>query len=215
MVEKMRERPEMAGTAVVMLTSAGQRGDAARCRSLGIGGYLSKPVRQAELRHAITAVLGRAGSLEQAPKLVTRHSMREQRNALRILLAEDNTINQKLAVHLLEKKGNSVTVVGDGAQAVAESERTVFDLILMDVQMPTMDGLEATAAIREREKCSGRHLPIIAMTACAMSGDRDRCLEAGMDGYVSKPIRMEELNQAIEGLHLGAAELPLEPAVPS
>jgi CheY-like chemotaxis protein len=116
-----------------------------------------------------------------------------------VLLAEDNTINQKLAVRLLEKRGHSVVVAGNGREALTALERESYDVVLMDVQMPEMDGFEATAAIRAREKESGRRLPIIAMTAYAMKGDRERCLAAGMDGYVSKPLQPRELFEAVEG----------------
>jgi len=198
LVEKIREHPEMAGTTIVMLTSAGQRGDAARCRNLGIVGYLPKPIRQAELRDAIADVLGRGPSEAAAPELVTRHTLREQRRGLRILLAEDNAVNQKLAIRALEKFGHVVSVACDGEQALAALEESTFDLILMDVQMPKLDGFETTRAIRERELGTQLHRPIIAMTAYAMKGDREKCLAAGMDAYVSKPIRADELLEAID-----------------
>jgi PAS domain S-box-containing protein len=199
-VEKIKEHAELAGTTIIMLTSAGQRGDAARCRNLGVAAYLSKPVRRAELRHAITSVLNRAPGESEAPQLVTRHMLREQRRSSRILLAEDNVVNQKLVVRLLEKHGHSISVACDGEEALAALQRSTFDLVLMDVQMPNMDGFEATAAIREREKGTHRRQPIIAMTAHAMKGDRERCLAAGMDGYLAKPIRAIELLEAIRAV---------------
>ena len=181
-----------------MLASAGQPGDAARCRQSGIAAYLAKPVRQVELREAISQVLS-PESRPNKPRLVTRHSLREGKAAaLRILLAEDNVVNQTLAKRLLEKRGHTVVVAGSGREALAAVEQQPFDLVLMDVHMPEMDGLEATSAIRENEKVTRTHLPIIAMTACAMKGDRDRCLQAGLDTYVSKPIHAEELLEAIE-----------------
>ncbi len=132
--------------------------------------------------------------------MITRHTLRENRRRLRILLAEDNPVNQKVAVRMLEKRGHNVTVASNGAEAVAAVAAGEFDLVLMDVQMPEMDGFEATAAIREQERETGRHLPIIAMTAHAMEGDREKCLAAGMDGYVAKPVASRELFAVIEGL---------------
>ena len=199
-VEKIKERAELAGTTIVMLTSAGQRGDAARCRNLGVAAYLSKPVRQAELRHAIESVLNRAPGDPEPAQLVTRHTLREQRRGSSILLVEDNAVNQKLVVRLLEKHGHLISVASDGEEALAVLQRSTFDLILMDVQMPKMDGFEATAAIREKEKGTHLHQPIIAMTAHAMKGDREKCLAAGMDGYLSKPIHAMELLAAIDAL---------------
>jgi CheY-like chemotaxis protein len=186
------------GSSLIMLTSAGQMGDAARCRELGISGYLGKPIRQQELMDAITCIL--KNEPMDKPQLVTRHSLRESRSRARILLAEDNAINQKLALRLLEKRGYIVAVAETGHEAVQALEKERFDLILMDIQMPEMNGLEATAAIREKEKISGAHIPIIAMTANALKGDEELCLAAGMDGYISKPIRTEELFATIETL---------------
>ena len=129
---------------------------------------------------------------------MTKHSLREGRNRIRVLLAEDNAVNQKLATRLLEKHGYEVTVAGDGRAALHELERGAFDLVLMDVQMPAMDGFEATAAIRETEKSTGVHIPIIAMTAHSLKGDEERCIAGGMDAYVSKPIRTHDLFATIE-----------------
>jgi signal transduction histidine kinase/DNA-binding response OmpR family regulator len=195
--ESIRHDPSLAGATIMMLTSAGHIGDAARCRELGISAYLVKPIRQGELLNAICAV--RTNSPQQTiDHLVTKHSLREERHRNRILLAEDNLVNQKLALRLLEKRGFEVTVVGDGRAALDALEKGTFDAILMDVQMPDMDGFEATAAIREKEKSTGAHIPIIAMTAHALKGDEQRCLAAGMDAYVSKPIRTAELFKIIE-----------------
>jgi PAS domain S-box-containing protein len=198
LAESIKRNPEWKSATIMMLSSAGQRGDAKRCRELGIAAYLTKPVRQAELLDAILTALGTKPIKEATPALVTRHSLREAGNHLRILLAEDNAVNQVLAVRLLEKRGHAVTVTGNGKEALAALENNTFDLVLMDVQMPEMDGFEATAAIREKEKASGRHLPVIAMTAHAMAGDRERCLEAGMDDYISKPIRPQELSDLLK-----------------
>jgi two-component system, sensor histidine kinase and response regulator len=143
------------------------------------------------------------GTHEQngAIPLITRFSLHDGRDpaaSLRLLLAEDNAVNQRLAVRLLEKRGHHVVVAGNGAEALAALEKQQFDLVFMDVQMPEMDGLEATAVIREKEKASGRHQPIIALTAHAMKGDREKCLAGGMDGYLTKPIRPQELDEILE-----------------
>jgi two-component system sensor histidine kinase/response regulator len=183
-----------------MLTSAGHRGDAEKCKKLGVAAYLLKPIRQSELREAIAQVLGAREQTGAIP-LVTRYSLQDARDpaaVLRILVAEDNAVNQRLIVRLLEKRGHRVVVAADGRQAVEALERESFDLVLMDVQMPEVDGLQATAAIREKEKSSGKHQSIVALTAHAMSGDRDRCLAAGMDDYLKKPIRPQELDQILE-----------------
>jgi len=192
-VKVIRQRPALAGTPILMLTSAGQRGDAARRRELGISAYLTKPVNQSQLVESIQAALGGQGAESAAPAPIPRQSFCAGEPKLRVLLAEDNEVNQKLALRLLEKQGHSAVVVGTGRAALEALEAQEFDLVLMDVQMPDMDGLEATAAIREREKGNGKHVPIIAMTAHAMAGDQERCLAAGMDGYVSKPISGQAL----------------------
>ena len=198
-----QEGPELAGATLVMLTSAGRQGDGARCRELGIAAYLMKPISQSELLEAILAGLGTPSADPDRLQVVTRHSLRESRPKLRILLAEDNSVNQLVAARLLEKRGHTVVIAGNGREALAaldEPGSGGFDLVLMDVQMPEMDGFEATGIIRAREKSSGTHLPIIAMTAHTMKGDEERCLAAGMDGYVSKPIQVEQLFAAIGGI---------------
>jgi len=197
LVKQIQECSELAGTTVVMLTSIGQKGDASRCRQLGIAAYLMKPARQNELLETLCRVLQKSPNTEP-PMLITRHTLREERGRLQILLAEDNAVNQMLAVRLLEKRGYLVTVVGNGRGALAALEKQSYDVILMDVQMPEMDGFEATAAIRKNEAGGVRRTPIIAMTAHALKGDQERCLAAGMDGYVSKPIRPADLFAAIE-----------------
>jgi signal transduction histidine kinase/CheY-like chemotaxis protein len=199
LAEEIRKNPRFSGTAIMMLTSAGQRGDAARCREMGLEGYLTKPVSQSELLDAVLRVAGLKRS-ERKPALVTRHSLREAVRSLRILLAEDNAVNQFLATRLLEKQCHHVVTVGNGRAALERLEKETFDLILMDIQMPEMDGFEATAAIRKQEESTGKHLPIVAMTAHAMEGDRERCLAAGMDAYMSKPIHAKDLMDAIENL---------------
>jgi PAS domain S-box-containing protein len=199
LAEEIRKDPQLSSTTILMLTSAGQSGDAARCRALGLEGYLTKPVSQSELLEAVLRVAGTKPPAAK-PALVTRHSLREERKSLRILLAEDNPVNQLLTLRVLEKHGHTVITAGNGRAALERLENGDFDLILMDIQMPEMDGLEATAAIRKDEGPAGKRLPIIAMTAHAMDGDRERCLAAGMDGYISKPIRAEDLIDAIDKL---------------
>jgi two-component system, sensor histidine kinase and response regulator len=199
LIERIRQRPELSTATIMMLTSAGHRGDAARCLELGVAAYLLKPIRQSELREAIARVLG-AREQDGALPLITRFSVQDARDPsafLRVLLAEDNAVNQRLAVRLLEKRGHRVTVAGNGREALEALEKESFDLVFMDVQMPEMDGLEATAAIREKEKTSGGHQPIIALTAHAMKGDREKCLAGGMDGYLAKPIRPQELEEIL------------------
>jgi signal transduction histidine kinase/CheY-like chemotaxis protein len=199
-VETIKGQPHPSTATIMMLTSGGQRGDSARCSELGIAAYLLKPVRQSELREAIARVLGAGEPVNTAPML-TRDSLVDGRDpacALQILLAEDNPINQKLATRLLEKRGHQVTVTGNGKEALAALAERAYDLVLMDVQMPEMDGLEATRALREREKITGTHQPVVAMTALAMKGDRERCIEAGMDGYLTKPIRQQELDELLD-----------------
>lgn len=182
---------------IMMLTSGGQRGDAARCEELGIAAYLTKPLRQAELREAIIRVLYARGL---AVPLVTRYSLPDKVSlfkSLRILLAEDNRVNQKIALRLLEKRGHHLVLAVNGKEALEALAQASFDLVLMDVHMPDMDGIEATIAIREKEKSTGLHQPVVAMTALAMKGDRERCLAAGMDGYLSKPIDLQQLDDLL------------------
>jgi two-component system sensor histidine kinase/response regulator len=198
LAERIKEDPQFAGASILMLSSAGQRGDAARCRQIGISGYLTKPISQPELRQAIEGAL--ASREEHRPALVTRHSLRENRRRLRVLVAEDNAVNQRVAARILERAGHSVVIANNGREALAALENEGIDLILMDVQMPEMDGVEATTVLREREKLTGAHLPVIALTAHAMKGDREHCLSAGMDGYVSKPLRSSELLEAIDAI---------------
>jgi PAS domain S-box-containing protein len=200
LIERIRQRPEFSATIIMMLTSSGHRGEAARCQELGVTAYLLKPVRQSELREAIARVLGGREKKGAVP-LITRYSLGdaiEPLTPLRVLVAEDNAVNQRLAMRLLEKRGYLVTVTANGREALEALANQTFALVFMDVQMPEMDGFEATAAIREREKYNGTHLPIIALTAHAIKGDRERCLLAGMDGYLSKPIRPQELDEVLE-----------------
>ncbi len=202
LVERLKANPVSSSPTIMMLTSGGQRGDAQKCQELGIAAYLLKPVRQSELREAIIRVLSSRDSKESA-LMVTRSSLREpseSRKTLKVLLAEDNLVNQRLAARLLEKRNHSVTVVSNGKEALAALDAEAYDLVLMDIQMPEMDGFEATAILRRREKATGKHQQVIAMTALAMNGDKERCFAAGMDGYLSKPIRQQELDEALDSL---------------
>ena len=200
LAEYIKGHPSCRSATMMMLSSAGQRGDAKRCRELGVAAYLTKPVRQSELMDTILTALGTRAKSEAKPALVTRHTLRESQNRLRVLLAEDNAVNQLVALRLLERFGHTVTVAANGKKAVEAWEKGGFDAILMDVQMPEMDGWEATQAIREKERSTGLHVPIIAMTAHAMKGDDERCFAAGMDDYLTKPIRTEELMTALENV---------------
>jgi len=204
--------PELRGTKIILLTSGGQRGDAARCREIGVAAYLTKPVSAAELGAAVASVLGAGPTADPAQPPITRHTLRENLPGLRILVAEDNPVNQQLVRRLLEKNHHEVVIVDDGQKAVAAVERERFDLVLMDVQMPEMDGLEATVAIRNLEKTSGKHQRIVAMTAHAMNGDRERCLTAGMDGYVAKPIRLNELAELLDSVRAASNAITDEPS---
>jgi signal transduction histidine kinase/DNA-binding response OmpR family regulator/HPt (histidine-containing phosphotransfer) domain-containing protein len=204
LAEKIKDR--YADVTIMMLTSLDESGDAAHCRRLGINGYLVKPVSPSQLLDSITRALQLASQPKPCPVLPLVLPRCPQQPELRILLAEDNTINQVVAVEMLKELGHTVVVANDGKEALAALARGPFDLVLMDVQMPEMDGFEATAAIRAQEtNLAGdpagiRHLPIIAMTALAMKGDRERCLAKGMDGYVAKPIQQEQLAAAIAGV---------------
>jgi len=193
---QLQEHPDWVGATIMMLTSADQLGDGLRCRNLGISGYLVKPVRQSELLSKI------CNSLKSAPKNngIARQPGHKIAGDTRVLVAEDNPVNQTLVRRLLEKRGYSIVVVGDGRAALSALEQGNFDIVLMDVQMPDMDGFAATAAIREQEQTTGRHIPIVAMTAHALKGDPERCLAEGMDAYVSKPIRTDELFLTLERL---------------
>ena len=212
--ERIRQQPKLISTTIMMLSSGGQRGDASRCRKLGITAYLFKPFKQSELLEAMLIALGCQPAEATKPPLITRHALRERRPALSVLVAEDNLVNQRLAVRLLEKRGHTVEVAANGQKALAALEKQSFDVVLMDVQMPEVDGFQATAAIREREKTTGKHLRIIAMTAHAMEGDRDKCLAAGMDGYIPKPIQAKEMFDAIEEHRLPGIARGNTPEVP-
>jgi PAS domain S-box-containing protein len=199
LIERIRQTPELTTATVMMLTSAGHRGDAERCKGLGVSAYLMKPIRPSELHQAIARVVGAREQNDTIP-LVTRFSLNREHvptAGLRILLAEDNLVNQRLATRLLEKRGHRVLVAANGREALAALEQESYDLVLMDIQMPEMNGMEATARIREKEKLTGGHQAIVALTAHAMKGDQELCLAGGMDGYLTKPIRAQDLDQIL------------------
>jgi CheY-like chemotaxis protein len=181
----------------MMLSSADLPGDAARCRQLGVAAYLAKPIKQSELLNTILRVLGAPAVEAEQAASADEQLIGKAVRPLRVLVVEDNLVNQKVAVRLLEHGGHTVLLATNGREAVDVVARYEFDVVLMDVQMPEMDGFEATAAIRERERTNGAHLPIIAMTADAMKGDAERCLAAGMDAYIAKPIHSSTLFNVI------------------
>ncbi len=215
--ERLKEKPHLGHSMVIMLTSAGMRGEGARCRALGIRAYLPKPARRADLLEAMRLILsspaapsGGTKDASDAVGLVTVHTLRERRTRLHVLVAEDNSVNQTLARRLLEKRGHTVVVAENGRAALDALDRETFDLILMDVQMPVLGGLEAASCIRERERAagSGARIPIIALTANAMAGDRERCIESGMDEYLTKPIQARDLFATIERVMAGSEVKP-------
>ena len=195
LIRRIRQDPMLPQTAIMMLSSANLSQDAEICRRLGVTVYLTKPVTRTELLRAILKALGDAPPRQGAPV-----EPRQSSRSFHILVAEDNLVNQKLIERLIRKQGHEVALAADGCEVLAALERQSFDLILMDVQMPNMDGLAATASIRALEKATGAHVPILAMTAHAMKGDRETCLAAGMDGYLSKPVNPRELLNAIDHL---------------
>ena len=200
LVELIKQDSRLANAGIVVLASAGQRGDAVRSRHLGLAAYLTRPVGQAELLKAIFLVLELAPQGGAPLSEVPQQSVPDNKRMLRFLVAEDNLVNQMIVVRQLQKRGHSVEVASDGLEALRIFKLGNCDLVLMDVQMPHMDGFEATTAIREIEKTQGGHFPIIAMTAHALKGDRERCLAAGMDGYISKPFQIDRLLKEIEKL---------------
>jgi CheY-like chemotaxis protein len=205
LVEQIRRRPAFSGCAVIFLAGANQPLETARNQALAITRCLLKPVKQSELLDALAQTVGAA----PAPASAVIAAPPAPSRALRILLAEDGLVNQRVALSMLERRGHTVVVANNGREALAALEREPFDLVLMDVQMPEMDGLEAAAVIRQRERQSGGHIPIVATTADAMQGDRQRCLDAGMDDYLSKPIHADALYAMID------AHPAVPPAPPS
>jgi two-component system sensor histidine kinase/response regulator len=201
LTQEIRRRPEFDTATVMLLSSGGHSGDAARCEQLRIAAYLLKPVRESELRSAVARALG-AISENKMPlaEPALPRGANESRDVLKILIAEDNPVNQLLLTRLLVKRGHTVKVAANGRLAleILDSEAQPFDLLFMDVQMPEMDGMEATRALRAKEAATGGHLTLIGVTAHALEGDKERCLQAGMDGYLSKPIRVEELDGVLQ-----------------
>jgi len=208
LAEAIKQNPDWRTATVMMLSSAGQRGDAIRCLELGVAAYLTKPVRQVELLDAILIALGTRAENKISPVLVTRHTVRESRNRLHILLVEDNAVNQLVALRLLEKCGHTVGVAANGKKALEALDKESYDVVLMDVQMPEMNGWEATQAIRKKEMTTGMHIPIVAMTAHAMKGDEEQCRAAGMDAYLTKPIHRKELISLLEEIGDRRANVP-------
>ena len=219
LAEKMQTRiklnAEAAEPTVLMLTSGGLPGEANRCREVGISAYLLKPVLKDDLLAAIRAALSQhRAETDETPALVTRHTLRESARKLRVLVAEDNAVNQAVILRVLQKMGHMAVLAQNGKEALALASAEKFDLVFMDVQMPEMDGMAATAAIRENEKQNGAtHLPIFAMTAHAMKGDRERCLAAGMDGYLTKPVRFSDIEHTLSSAVLPPM-VPSKPAMP-
>jgi two-component system, sensor histidine kinase and response regulator len=199
LAKQIQNYPGLVQTTIMMLASTDQLGDASLCLELGISAYLVKPVRQSDLLNLICKTLQHLPPYrdQRAP---ASSIPRSATSPLRVLIAEDNLVNQTLGRRLLEKRGYSVSVAGDGRDALAAMDKECFDIVLMDIQMPGMDGFETTAAIRQQEQLTGTHIPIVAMTAHAFKGDQERCLAGGMDAYISKPIRQQELYATIERL---------------
>jgi PAS domain S-box-containing protein len=227
LVQRVRAQSDAFVPIIMMLASGDRPGDISRCEQLHVAAYLLKPIKPSELFDAVVLALGIASPEEEMPEAPAKGPATTR--PLRILLAEDSLVNQKLVRALLERRGHSVVVANNGHEAVSAFAVQRFDLVLMDIQMPEMDGLEATEAIRRSERHSGIHTPIVAMTAHVLQGDRERCLEAGMDEYLSKPVRARRLFEAIEAMVGGpsgqpaaapaeappAGDLPAKPAAPA
>jgi two-component system, sensor histidine kinase and response regulator len=209
LVARIRNSPHLTEAVVMMLTSGAQAGDTQRCRDLGIRVHVTKPVRRTDLRSAIVKAMARPHrprvDAQQAALGVASAAAPRDGSSMLILLAEDNLVNQRVALRILEKEGHRVVVANNGVEALKALDGQDFDAVLMDLQMPEMGGFEATAKIRERERglpgASATHIPIIAMTAHAMAGDRERCLESGMDDYISKPVRASALIELVAKYH--------------
>jgi CheY-like chemotaxis protein len=197
LAELIKRDSELSSAILILFSSGGLRGDSQKCRQTGISAYLTKPIRQSELIHAIVTVLGKK-TPSKPVELVTRYSLQQRAPSLRILLLDDNLMDQKSALRLLEKRGHQVVLADNGSQALELFERDHFTLVLMDLHMPEKDGLEIAAALREMEGKGHPHVPIVAMTSHPAKGDRERCIEAGMNGYIMKPIRPHELWDEID-----------------
>jgi CheY-like chemotaxis protein len=211
LAERIKGNSKRRTSTIMMLSSVVNPGQTARCAELGVAAHLTKPIRQAVLLDAILAILDKTNAHARRASLLERDTDRGERRTLRVLVAEDNPVNQVLMVRILEKHGHLVVIAEDGRAALAAVAAGPFDVALMDVQMPELDGFQVTAAIREQERGTGRHLPIIALTAHAMRGDRERCLSAGMDGYLAKPIHAADLYRTLQEFTLVTAEPGTEP----
>jgi signal transduction histidine kinase/CheY-like chemotaxis protein/HPt (histidine-containing phosphotransfer) domain-containing protein len=198
LAQRIKQDQTLTGTRIILLTSAGQVGDAARCHELGIDAYLLKPIGQPELSSAVLRCLKQGGA--DVPGSSMQPASREESRQLRILVAEDNLVNQTVILHMLRHLGHLPTIARNGEQAIVELQTGKFDLAFMDVQMPVMDGLTATRLIRVAERGTGVHVPIVAMTAHAMKGDKEICLDAGMDGYIAKPVTIKEIQKTISNI---------------
>jgi signal transduction histidine kinase/CheY-like chemotaxis protein/HPt (histidine-containing phosphotransfer) domain-containing protein len=196
--KRVKESPYGANLKTILMMSIGRKGDAAQLPKFGISGCLTKPVKQSDLFNAIMMALGHPTDEEMT--VISRYGVQEAQRRCGVLVVEDNPVNQKVVATMLKKRGHRVVVASNGREALEALDKERVDLVLMDVQMPAMDGFEATGLIRDREKGNGGHIPIVAMTAHAMKGDREKCLAAGMDNYVSKPIRAEDLFSVIQNL---------------
>jgi len=200
LVEALRQSSDWGSLRIILLTSANRNGDAARCRALGVQAYLTKPVRRADLLTTLLTVFGDRVSSDGPKKIVPCAVLLENHRRLRVLLAEDNVVNQKVAARLIEKMGHTVEIAANGVEAISAIENGEFDLVFMDIQMPEMDGIEATERIRAKETATGKHQPIVAMTAHVMKGDKELCLNAGMDGYVTKPLSSAAIRDVLENI---------------
>jgi CheY-like chemotaxis protein len=214
LARRIRDLDPAAADRIILLCAAGWQKDVAMCQPVTTGAYVSKPVREQSLAHALETVLppvDQACPPVPAAARIDRSKSRTANQRLHILVAEDNPVNQMVAQRLLMRDGHEAVVAGSGSAALQALKEQTFDLVLMDLQMPGMDGLEATRTIRLSERDTGVHIPIVAMTANAMLGDRELCLEAGMDGYISKPIRVDELRQTLADFSGGADRRPDHP----
>lgn len=212
LAQRIKGHRRLARASIMMLSSSARPGDRARCLELGVSSYLTKPVKQSDLLDTIASALA-GPPPARGPRALSASAVRARpQRRLRVLVAEDNPVNQLVAVGILERAGHVAIVANNGREALAVLERQLVDLVLMDVQMPELDGLETTTAIRERERQAGGHLPIVAVTAHAMKGDAERCFAVGMDAYLAKPLEARELLAAVEGLAKGAPPQPARAA---
>ncbi|MEW5900749.1 MAG: response regulator, partial [Acidobacteriota bacterium] len=196
-LDYIKDNPEIASSIIMMMSSTSSRVDATPWLKLGISSHLSKPIKPTDLKKSLLQLLGLSAKPDEQAAAETQLSASPIRQTYRILIAEDNLVNQRVAIYMLEKQGHQVLGAMNGEEALEALEKGNYELILMDVQMPKMDGFQTTRTIREREKKTGLHIPIVAMTAHAMKGDRERCLEVGMDDYISKPLNAKQLNETI------------------